>query len=268
MIIFRSIKSEESFARTNLVLENNDKLKNEYVLRVTHDIKGHVAAIHSCLEVIRSGISGPLKEEQQNFADRAFRRVELLTVFINDLLNLTRKKLRHGMEFEIFRLTDVIDNVVADMQILLKEKSITLSLYTDKPAHLILKGNPFSVEELYSNLLLNAIKYTPPEGKIELIVKSRLNHIISELSDNGIGILPEEQTKVFDEFYRGSNVPKDLHSGSGLGLSIAKQIIDNHKGKIWVNSEPGVWTKFTFILPKNPITTEMYCNNKLSLSGK
>ena len=113
-------------------------------------------------------------------------------------------------------------------------------------------GNPFTIEELYSNLLLNAVKYTPPKGHILLTVRNRQDHIVTEISDSGIGIPKEELSKVFDEFYRASNVPRDIKSGSGLGLSIAKQIVENHKGKISVSSEPGVWTKFTFILPKDP----------------
>jgi signal transduction histidine kinase len=100
--------------------------------------------------------------------------------------------------------------------------------------------------------LLNAIKYTPPNGHISLTVKSRLNHFITEISDSGIGIPKEEQSYIFDEFYRASNVPKDIKTGSGLGLSIVKQIVENHKGSIKVESEPGLWTKFTVILPNNP----------------
>lgn len=73
-----------------------------------------------------------------------------------------------------------------------------------------------------------------------------------EISDSGIGIPKEELSKVFDEFYRASNVTKDIKTGSGLGLSIVKQIIDIHKGKIWVSSELGAWTIFSFMLPKNP----------------
>jgi signal transduction histidine kinase len=83
-------------------------------------------------------------------------------------------------------------------------------------------------------------------------VRRQQDQIISEISDSGIGIPKEELPKVFDEFYRASNVPKDIKTGSGLGLSIAKQIVENHKGKIQVSSEPGVWTKFTITLPSNP----------------
>jgi signal transduction histidine kinase len=251
MIISRSIKSEETYVKTNIELENKDKLKNEYVLRVTHDIKGHVAAILSCIEVIRTKIAGPLNDEQEEFANRAFERTELLSSFVKNLLNLTKKRLKHDNAFEEFLFKDLINKVLVPIQILAKDKSIDFNIYVDKSIQLI-TGNPFTLEELYSNLLLNAVKYTPPKGRIELTVKNRFNQIITEISDSGIGIPKEELSKVFDEFYRASNVPKDIKTGSGLGLSIVKQIVENHNGKISVSSELGVWTKFTIILPKNP----------------
>jgi len=251
LIIYRSIKSEETYVRTNIELENKDKLKNEYVLRVTHDIKGHVASILSCIEVIRTKIAGPLNSVQEEFANRAFERTELLSGFVKNLLNLTKKRLIHDNEFEEFLLQDLINKVLIPIQVLARDKSIDLNIYVDNSIHMI-TGNPFMIEELYSNLLLNSVKYTPPQGHISLTIRNQYNLIHSEISDSGIGIPQDELLKVFDEFYRASNVPKDIKVGSGLGLSIVKQIIDNHKGKIWVNSELGVWTKFTFILPKNP----------------
>jgi signal transduction histidine kinase len=254
MIIYRSIKTEETYVKTNIELENKDKLKNEYVLRVTHDIKGHIAAILSCLEVVRSKMTGPLNDVQEEFTTRAYERTELLSGFINDLLNLTKKRLKRDVEIEEFPLTDLITRVVKPLQILMQDKSIDFNMYLDKSVGMI-TGNPFTIEELYSNLLLNAVKYTPIKGHIELTVKARQNHIITEISDSGIGIPKEDLSKVFDEFYRASNVPKDIKSGSGLGLSIARQIVEDHKGKIWVTSEVGVWTKFTFILPKKPEIT-------------
>lgn len=251
MIIYRSIKTEETYVKTNIELENKDKLKNEYVLRVTHDIKGHVAAIMSCLDVIRTKITGPLNESQEEFTQRAYNRARLLSGFIENLLNLTKKRLQHDKEFEEFSLRDLINKILPPVQILANDKSIDINVFIDRSVRKII-ANPYAIEELYSNLLLNAVKYTHEKGHIELSVRNRLNHIITEISDSGIGIPKEELPKVFDEFYRASNVPKDIRTGSGLGLSIAKQIVDNHKGKIWVNSEVGVWTKFTFILPKNP----------------
>ncbi len=250
-IVSRSIKIEENYVKTNDELEKKDKLKNEYVLRVTHDIKGHLAAILSCLDVIRSKITGPLNDKQEEFVNRAFERTGLLTDFVKDLLNLTKKRLQQDTEFEQFLLKDLIEKVVSSVQILARDKSIEFIVFIDDNIRTI-TGDPFTVEELYSNLLLNAIKYTPSKGRIELSVRNRYDHIVTEISDSGIGIPKGDIPKIFDEFYRASNVPKDIKTGSGLGLSIVKQIVENHKGNIWVDSELGVRTKFTFTLPKNP----------------
>lgn len=249
MIISRSIKTEETYVKTNFELENKDKLKNEYVLRVTHDIKGHVAAILSCLDVIRSGIAGPLTNDQKEFSNRAYERTEQLSSFIKDLLNLTRKRLRHDTEFEEFTLKDLISKVTSTVLPLAKDKSIDFSWSVDQAVGKI-TGNPFAIEELYTNLLLNAIKYTPAKGHVLLVIREHHDSIVSEISDSGIGIPMEDLPHIFDEFYRASNVPKDLKSGSGLGLSIAKQIVEDHKGEISVTSEPGVWTKVIVKLPK------------------
>jgi signal transduction histidine kinase len=251
MIIYRSIKSEEAFVKTNMELENKDKLKNEYVLRVTHDIKGHVAAILSCIDVIRSGIAGPMNEVQKEFSDRAYERTELLSHFIKNLLNLTRKRLNRDKEFEQFQLLDVLNKVVVPVQTLANDKSIDFNFSFDKSVGII-TGNPFTLEELYLNLLLNAIKYTPPNGNVSLAVTDHQDHYLSEISDTGIGIPEDEIPSIFDEFYRASNVPKDIKTGSGLGLSIAKQIVESHRGRISITSKVGAWTKITILLPRNP----------------
>jgi len=251
MIISRSIKIEETYVKTNLQLEKKDKLKNEYVLRVTHDIKGHIAAIISCLSVLKNGISGPLNDEQSEFINRAYDRTQSLADFIQDLLNLTRKRLKKDTEFEEFSLRETINKVVSSVQVLAKEKSIEFNALIVNSVQNII-GDPYTIEELYSNLLFNAVKYTPEKGRIELLVRNINDQVVTEISDSGIGIPAEEISKVFDEFYRASNVRKDFRTGSGLGLSIVKQIVENHKGRILVQSEVGLWTKFVFTLPKNP----------------
>lgn len=263
MIFTRSIRIEETYVRTNLELEKKDKLQNEYILRVTHDIKGHLAAIISCLKVVSTKIIGNLNETQEEFLNRASERTELLVSFVKDLLNLTKKRLNQDIEFEKFSIRDLINKVVPSIELLAKDKSIELNVFIDKPIDFIV-GDPFTIEELYSNLLMNAVKYTPEKGHVELMVKNRHDHIITEISDSGIGIPQEEISKVFDEFYRAKNVPKDISTGSGLGLSIVKQIVENHKGRIWVRSELGVWTKFIFTLPKNPNNIIIDTTDKLS----
>ncbi|MBM3405666.1 MAG: HAMP domain-containing histidine kinase, partial [Bacteroidetes bacterium] len=267
MIISRSIRVEETYVKTNRLLEKKDKLQNEYVLRVTHDIKGHLAAIISCLSVVKNGITGPLNESQTEFINRADDRVQLLLGFVKDMLNLTKKRLQSDTEFEEFSLRDVINKVVASVQVLAKEKSIAFNTNIVNAVQTMI-GDAYTIEELYSNLLFNAVKYTPENGRVELLVRIRDNFIITEISDSGIGIPPDEIDKVFNEFYRASNVPRDFKTGSGLGLSIVQQIVAHHKGRIKVQSEVGLWTKFTIFLPVNPITARIKYDERLSTFGR
>jgi signal transduction histidine kinase len=217
---------------------------------VTHDIKGHLAAIISTLGVVRSGITGHLNEEQSEFINRAYERTNLLGGFVRDLLNLTRKRLNREIEFEEVVLPELIAKVISSVSLQSSEKSLKLNTIIDPEINSI-EGNPLTLEELYTNLLLNSIKYTPPEGKIYLTVRNQGNQILNEILDTGIGIPETDIGRVFDEFYRAGNVPKDSKTGSGLGLSICKQIVENHKGRIRVASKEGEWTKFSFTLPKN-----------------
>ncbi|MDP2941540.1 MAG: sensor histidine kinase, partial [Candidatus Omnitrophota bacterium] len=106
------------------------------------------------------------------------------------------------------------------------------------------------IEEAISNLLANSIKYTPSNGKIDIMVSDNGNSILIQIKDTGIGIPKSELSRIFEEFYRASNAKQVERDGTGLGLSIAKQIVQRHNGKIWAESEEGKGSTFSIILPK------------------
>ena len=108
----------------------------------------------------------------------------------------------------------------------------------------------FSIEEAVTNLLLNAIKYTPPNGRVEISARNQGDYIQLEVVDTGIGIPEEEQCKIFDEFYRAANAKKLEKDGTGLGLSIVKHIVERHGGQIGVQSKENNGTRFWLTLPK------------------
>jgi len=248
-IVAKSRKNEQAYLKANLELEQKDKVKNEYVLRVTHDIKGHLAAISGCIKVLQTNMLGKLNEQQKEFVNRAYNRTDLLSKFVKDLLSLTKKRLTNYNEYEEFSIKDLVTKIISDSKINAEEKSITIEVSIDKYIDK-LKGNSLAIEELFSNLLLNAIKYTSEKGMVKLNIMNRPDHIITEISDTGIGIPENDISNVFEEFFRASNVKKDNEAGSGLGLAIVKQIVTSHKGRIWVESKLGVGTKFTFSLSK------------------
>ena len=247
-------KQEKAYEQANIQLQQQDAIKNEYVLRVTHNIKGHLAAIQTSLAVLNDKILGPIKDKQYEFIKRAYTRTIKLTEFVNTLLKLTQMRLDDKLEPSIFSIRDTIHNAITTVKKDAANESITLN---SNIAHTIDKitSNPFSIEEVIVNLLHNAIKYTPSNGTIDVNVKDHKDNILIEISDTGIGIPQEELPKVFDEFYRASNAKKLVKDGTGLGLSMVKQIIQRYGGKIWVNSREGIGSKFSFTLPKSISTS-------------
>ncbi len=242
--------AEEAYREANILLLKKDRIKDEYVRRVTHDIKGHLAAIQSCLDVVVRKLVGPLNEQQQDFVNSADERTRKLTSFVKALLRLTQIRLSNNLKIERFSLKDTINAALGTVEAKAHDKSIALSANIDLIEDNV-SGDPLSIEEAITNLLFNSIKYTAQNGKVEVNAKNGNGQVLVEIVDTGIGIPEEELPKVFDEFYRATNAKKIEKDGTGLGLSIAKQIVERHGGKIWVESKENVGAKFSFTLPQD-----------------
>jgi signal transduction histidine kinase len=243
-------KQEEAYRLLNIELQQKDKIKDEYVSRVTHDIKGHLAAIQTCLDVVKKKLFGQLNEKQSDFINRAYNRTCKVTNFVKTLLELTERRLSNNVEMAVFSLREAVSSSLATVKVKVQSKSITLISEIEPSVDKIF-GDHFSIEEVITNLLLNSIKYTPEGGKVEINVKENDDGVLVEISDTGIGIPEDGLPKVFDEFYRAANARKIEKDGTGLGLSIVKQIVERHNGKIWVDSQEGIGSKFSFTLGKN-----------------
>jgi len=150
---------------------------------------------------------------------------------------------------EAFSLPDVISKALASVGTYAKEKSITVTSNVDPSVGQIV-GDEFSMNEMVTNLLFNAVKYTPENKSVHLEAKGREDSVQIDIADTGIGIPAGELGHVFDEFFRASNAKKREKDGTGLGLSIVKQIVERHNGKISVQSQEGQGTTFTVTLPK------------------
>jgi signal transduction histidine kinase len=229
-------------------LREKDRIKDEYVSRVTHDIKGHLAAIQSCLYVASSESSGPLNEKQADFLGRAVQRNVQLTRFVRELLHLTRMRLSGQVEIEEFSLSDTISTALETVRTRAEDKSISLTGDVD-PSLGRIGGDEFSINEMITNLLFNAVKYTPEGGTVRLEAHNAGRYIQIDIMDTGIGIPAGEVDNVFDEFFRATNAKKSEKDGTGLGLSLVKQIVERHGGSISVSSEEGAGSTFTVMLP-------------------
>jgi signal transduction histidine kinase len=171
-IAVRLRRAEQAQKQANILLQEKDRIKDEYVLRVTHDIKGHLGTIQSCLGVVTNKVLAPLDGQQMDFVNRAHRRTIKLTNFVKTLLKLTQMRLSDNFEMEGFPLASTVDSAVAAVKTKAEDKSITLTCNIEPSADKIF-GNQFSIEEAITNLLLNAIKYTPANGTVEINVRNR-----------------------------------------------------------------------------------------------
>jgi signal transduction histidine kinase len=241
---------QEELEKANTQLEEKDQVKNQYVLRVTHDIKGHLAAIESCLEVVSNGMLGPLNDKQKDFVERAHRRTTKCMAFVLALLKLTRMKLSGRLDVERFSLRDRVLSSLASVQSRAREKSIVLNHQID-PAVQEVMGEAVLIEETITNMLFNAVKYTPAGGRVGMEVKPDGAFVQVKITDTGIGIPQDALPHLFQEFYRADNARAVERDGTGLGLAFAKQVVERHGGQIWVENNPGGGSTFTFTLPGN-----------------
>jgi len=244
-------RQQSELAEINAELQKKDHLKNEYVLRLTHDIKGHLAAIQSCLDVVNDQLVGSLNEKQIDLIERAHRRTGKCLNFISALLKLTRMKLTGRLDMEYFPVRNVLFNSLATVERRAKDKGLTISHQIDEGVDEIY-GEPVLIEETLTNILLNAVKYTPDKGKVELNIKDEKECILIEVKDNGIGIPETDLQHIFEEFYRAENARKIEKDGTGLGLSFAKQVVERHKGHIRASNNPEGGSTFSIWLPKHP----------------
>lgn len=241
-------RQQENYERVNAELQAKDRLMNEYVLRVTHDIKGHLAAVQSCLDVVVGGMLGPLNEKQKNFVHRAHRRSSQCVEFINALLKLTRMKLTGRLDMEEFSLRQTILGALALVQNRAQSKSVRLHHELD-PAIEAVVGEAVLIEETITNILLNAVKYTPEGGRVSMEAKRQGDVVEIRIADTGIGIPDGDHTRIFEEFYRANNARTTERDGTGLGLAFARQVVERHGGRIWAENNPGGGSVFVFTLP-------------------
>jgi signal transduction histidine kinase len=161
-------------------------------------------------------------------------------------MDLGRVEANYDIQMEDVNLKDIINQSIENLDYQVDEKmqEMELSIPDDVPGIL---GNPLHLQRMVSNLLENAIKFTPPLGKISIRLRAEASQLILEVTDNGPGVPLADQPHIFDKFYRGSNLSQNT-PGTGLGLSIVKSVVEKHHGRIWLESLP-TGTTFTVILP-------------------
>jgi len=239
---------EEELAKANTVLAEQDRVKSRYVMRVAHDLAEPAGMITSCLKLVTKGMTGPIPDNALDMVQRAEDKSEYLGDLIRDLLSLSRIKAARNIPKCPVNLSEAITQVFQDVEPHALEKSLTLRQSSPETLPLVW-GNADAIHELLGNLVGNAVKYTLVEGHVEVNASNSGQEVLVRVRDDGVGIPGEAIPHIFEEFYRADNVKAESVEGTGLGLSIVSQIIHTHGGRIWVESEQGKGTTFSFTLP-------------------
>ena len=238
---------ELELSEANRKLSEKDRLKSQYVLTVSHDIQSSLATIQTCLSVVLDNLAGNISDKAREFVNRAEQRTTYMLQFVKDLLDLSKMRTLEKLEKQSVSLHDLAEKVVDQYQSTIEEKELTLVTQFDSA--LQAQVNSRAMEEVFANLLGNAIKYTPNGGKIDWKISKNNGWIESAISDTGIGISPEDKSKIFNDFFRARNAEILDKNGTGLGLAIVRHIVEAHQGKIWVESQLGQGSEFIVQLP-------------------
>jgi len=226
-----------------------DRAKTEFVSTVSHELRTPMTSIKGYTELVHAETAGPINEEQRRFLGIIKNNTDRLTALINDLLDISQVETGR-MRFEIKPLQ--IGEIVADVVSVLagqadaNDQTLIYEVVGGIPD---VMGDQDRLNQVLTNLIGNAIRYTPQGGDIEVRVYPVEGAVRVDVRDTGIGIDPRDMAHIFERFYRSDHPLVQEKRGSGLGLSIVKMFIEMHGGRIWVESEPGEGSTFTFILP-------------------
>ena len=249
--IIRMLREREmELKRANDRLQEQDRIKSEYVLRVTHDIKGSLGTIKGCLGVVLDGLTGEISEKTRDMVGRGERRSAALLDFVRSLNELSDMRAAREIEKEPVDLSGLLKRVQEEMAVSIESGGRDFEV-SDRMKGRKITANRVLIEELFRHLISNAIGYSPHGGKISIDsgVSAGEKAVRVTVSDNGIGMSREDLPRIFEDFYRGKNAAEMVPDGTGLGLSIVKQIVDMHGGTISVSSRTGRGSRFTIELP-------------------
>ncbi len=224
------------------LVESFDKLKKaetekqKHIIAIVHEIKSPLAVVHSYLDIILDKFLGPVNQAIEERLMRARTSSSEAITMINDVLKISKLRLLDEIASEEIEVCKLLSEIIGKLSIELKEKEISFRFKDCRKSKKFIKGDRLLLEIAFSNLIGNSIKYVGKKGRVEVSIKENKSRIMIEFADNGIGIPSKDLGKIFNDFYRASNIKQKAYEGSGLGLSIVKQITERHGGSVTVKS--------------------------------
>lgn len=248
-------KEVELFARNKKLeieaLKIRENYRREFIGNVSHELKTPLFTVQGYIETL---IDGALNDEKirEKYLKRAKKGVERLTYIIKDLDMITKLEVGElHLEKETFDIIDLIENVFELLEMKASKNLISLTFNKKDQTPIWVKADKDRIQQVLSNLIVNSIKYGINKGTTELSIENLImNKVLIRVADNGEGINNDEIPRLFERFYRVDKSGSREQGGSGLGLSIVKHILDAHSEKIYVESQIGIGSEFSFTLEK------------------
>ena len=232
----------------NQEVERANRLKSDFLASMSHELRTPLHTIIGFAELLREEIDGALSDKQRRFLGHIHQDALHLLELINDVLDLSKIEAgRLELRLEEFDAAQALDEVLASIRPLAINK--TLSVESRVPECIHLKADRVRYKEILYNLLSNAVKFTPAHGKIWVEGGSDGRFATIAVNDTGIGLPADEQVSIFAKFYQAAATTKGIKEGTGLGLAITKRLVEQHGGRIWIESQLGQGSRFSFTLP-------------------
>ncbi len=236
-------------ARLYEALQAADKAKTDFISLVTHELRLPMTSIKGYTDLVQKELVGPLNQQQKEFLDVVQRNVVRMSILIDDLSDINRiESKRMRFEFSQFDVRQVVKDVIATMRERLEARQQTVHLHLPPDLPLV-HADRTRINQVLTNLLSNANKYTPPQGEIAIQAAAHASHVQVSVVDNGLGITPEDQARLFTQFFRSQDTQVREQPGWGLGLSIVKMMVEAQGGEISFQSIYRQGSTFTFTIP-------------------
>jgi len=229
-------------------LKKLEKARSEFIANVSHELKTPITSIIGFVETLRNGAEDDIKKRDE-FLNIIHSQSQRLIDLLNDILSLSRIEFREiKMDIQPVAIKEILDNTQAlyKNKIESKKQSFQVDIPSKLPPVL---SDPEMIAQAFSNLIDNAIKFTPEKGQIKVTAREKDNFVQIDISDTGIGIAEKYLPRLFERFYRVDKARSREMGGTGLGLAIVKHIVQAHKGRITVESQPGKGSTFSVFLP-------------------
>lgn len=255
------LRREGQLRETLEKLNEAEKTKQKYIMGVVHEIKTPVSAVKSLVEIMLQKFLGPISDAIEEKLLRISERSNEALALINNILRISRLKLLEDTEKEPVFIEKIIEERIDEKLDLFREKNIKVTFQDTRTDSKSFIGDKDLIELAFSNLISNEYKYVEPGGHVLIKIYDENEILCVEISDDGIGIPGKDLTKIFDQFYRASNTKRNKTEGSGLGLSLVKEIVNHHRGTIKVESPSQIGNKnrpgscFIIKLPYEPKKT-------------